>query len=263
MIGEPTTGVESVPTDRELQLADVFVELTAVLTGDYDIHAYTYRLSRICVEFLRATAAGIILQKTTGDLQLLVSSSDRMRLVELTECQTSEGPCYEALSEDRPAAEPELESAGVERWPTFAPRALEAGFRSVYAVPMRLREKRIGALNLFSDQTDALDARTLRLAQALADMTTIALTKQQMIEDQSELSRQLQAALTSRIAIEQAKGMIAEDLDVDVEEAFAVLRRASRSNNVRLIDLAQAVVDRALSPAALGGTLHSSPDHRS
>jgi AmiR/NasT family two-component response regulator len=97
-----------------------------------------------------------------------------------------------------------------------------------------------------------LDAGTLRIGQALADVATIGLLQQRAIHRRDVLTEQLQAALNSRVLIEQAKGVLAERLRVDLADAFTMLRSSARNHNRRLSDLAQAIVDgtEQLPPAA-------------
>src|SRR4029453_3421720 len=135
----------------------------------------------------------------------------------------------------------DLATAG--RWPRFAAAAAEVGFASVHAVPMRLRAEVIGALNLFDTEPGALDEGKLRIGQALADVATIGLLQQRAIHRRDTLTEQLQTALNSRVLIEQAKGVLAERLHLDMAEAFTLLPSGARSHNRRLSDLAQAIVD--------------------
>jgi GAF domain-containing protein len=133
-------------------------------------------------------------------------------------------------------------STATARWPRFAPRATAAGFRSVHAFPLRLRSEVIGALNVFgTDGVGPLDDADIPVVQALADVATIALLQERTIRRGEILSEQLQGALNSRIAIEQAKGAIAQANDVSVDEAFTLLRDYARRNNRRLSEVARAI----------------------
>jgi hypothetical protein len=146
----------------------------------------------------------------------------------------------------------------VERWPQFAPQAISAGFGSANALPLRLRSQVIGSLNLFHTGQGGLGGDELRLAQALADAATIGILQQRTIRHGEVVAGQLQAALTSRIVIEQAKGVLAERLHISTDDAFRVLRAAARSRNRLLSELATDVassagvgdIARLLGPAA-------------
>ena len=132
------------------------------------------------------------------------------------------------------------------RWPGFAAVALEAGFRSADAVPMRLRSQVIGALNLFRSEPGALSDSDVIVAQALADVATIALLQHRTAVAAEVVNEQLTGALNSRILIEQAKGIIAERHHLDMEQAFSRLRSHARNTNQRLSDLADEVVHGTL-----------------
>ncbi len=169
-----------------------------------------------------------------------------MQLIELFEVQTQDGPCLDCCRDGRPVREDDLQGAAG-RWTQFAPAALDAGFRSTYAVPMRLRDERIGALNLFADRVNGLTEADQALGQAMADVATIGLLHERVLDEQAVVSGQLQTALNSRIAVEQAKGLIAELADVDMGEAFLLLRSFARNHNRRLRDVVADVINRDLS----------------
>ena len=129
------------------------------------------------------------------------------------------------------------------RWPQFADQAGQAGFTAVQALPMRLRDQVIGALNLFRGTVGAFDPEVVHVGQALADVATISLLHDRSMRRTDTLNEQLQTALNSRVVIEQAKGKLAERLGIDVNQAFTLLRDQARNRNQRLSDLARAFVD--------------------
>jgi GAF domain-containing protein len=225
----------------EIQLADVFVEMADTLVDDFDVIDFLHVLTERCVHLLGVSAAGLLLTDQQGTLQVVAASSERTRLLELFQLQTDQGPCVDCFRTGRPVSVVDLTTAG--RWPRFAAAAAEVGFASVHAVPMRLRAEVIGALNLFDIHPGALDEGKLRIGQALADVATIGLLQQRAIHRRDTLTEQLQTALNSRVLIEQAKGVLAERLQLDMAEAFTLLRSDARSRNRRLSDLAQAIVD--------------------
>lgn len=225
----------------EIQLADVFVEMADTLVDDFDMIDFLHLLTERCVQVLGVSAAGLLLADGQGKLQVAAASSERTRLLELFQLQTDQGPCVDCFRSGQPVSAADMPSAA--RWPRFTAAAAEVGFASVYALPMRLRAEVIGAINLFDTAATELDTDKLRIGQALADVATIGLLQHRAIRDRDILTAQLQAALNSRVLIEQAKGVLAERLDLDVSAAFAVLRAEARSRNRRLSELAQAVVD--------------------
>ena len=220
---------------REALLARTLVELADNLVDDFDIVDLLTTLSDRCVEVLDIAAAGIMLVAPDGDLRVMTSSSEAMRVVELFELQSQEGPCLDCYRSGEAVVNHDLASADT-RWPVFAPVALDAGFRSADAVPMRLRSQIIGALNLFRSEPGALDDRDVIVAQALADVATIALLQHRTAAAAEVVNDQLMVALNSRILIEQAKGIIAERHHVDMEQAFSRLRTHARNRNQLLSD---------------------------
>lgn len=236
---------------RESKLARAFVRLADTLVNDFDIVEFLHGLSADSVEILGAQAAGVMLADGRGTLRLIASSEERMRLLELFELQGAEGPCLDAFSSGRPV------QAGVEdsrrRWPTFGPHAAEVGFRRMCAVPLRVRADTIGALNLFRGGDEPFTDAEIQLAQAMGEVAAIALLQERALREQGMLTGQLQAALNSRVTIEQAKGMLAEYLSVTVNEAFGLLRNYARENNRKLSEVAGDVVDRKISSDDLAG----------
>jgi GAF domain-containing protein len=183
-----------------------------------------------------------MLTDQTGRLRFMAASTPNAEALELIQLQNFEGPCLDCFTRGEPVVNADLAHAAP-RWPNFAPRAIELGYQSVHAFPMRLREHIIGALNLFGS-TDALfDAADVRVVQALADVATIALMQERTIRRAEELTEQLQSALTSRIVIEQAKGAVAALEGITTEDAFEILRNRARSSQKRLVDVAQDVLD--------------------
>ncbi len=229
---------------NDRQLAKAFVELADTLVDDFDVVDFLHQVTVRCADVLGVSAAGVLLADQRGTLQVVAASTEQTRLLELLQLQTDQGPCPECFHTGRPIAVADLESAA-NRWPRFIDAARRIGFASVHALPMRLRTDVIGALNLFGSQPGALDADTIRLGQALADVATIGLLQARAIHQRDTIAEQLQTALNSRIIIEQAKGVIAERRQLDMDQSFTLLRSTARNNNRRLSDLARAIVDRS------------------
>jgi transcriptional regulator with GAF, ATPase, and Fis domain len=226
----------------ETQLADVFVEMADTLIDDFDVIEFLHVLTERCVELLGVSAAGLLLTDQRDTLQVVAASSERTRLLELFQLQTDQGPCLDCFNSGQPVSVADL-TLTTARWPRFAAAAAEVGYAAVHALPMRLRSEVIGALNLFDLRPGAIDEEKLRIGQALADVATIGLLQQRAIHQRDTLTEQLQTALNSRVLIEQAKGVLAERLQVDVGRAFTILRDGARSRNRRLSELSQAIVD--------------------
>lgn len=230
-------------TTTEGRLARTMVDLADSLVDDFDVVDLLTLLTDRCVDVLHVAAAGVMLLAAEGDLRVVASSSEEMRVLELFELQSEEGPCLDCYRTGEAVLNQHLIKVGG-RWPRFGPVALDAGFRSVHAVPMRLRGVVIGALNLF--RADEGEIEDVLIAQALADIATIAILQQRAASQAHLVNEQLHHALNSRIVIEQAKGMLAERAGLDMEQAFSWLRDHARSHNQLLADVARAVIDGTL-----------------
>lgn len=232
---------------RESLLARTLVELADTLVDDFDVVELLTRLSDRCVDVLDVGAAGLMLASPDGDLRVMASSSDAMRVLELFELQAEEGPCPDCYRTSATVVNEDLNTVNG-RWPRFAPQALAAGFQSVCAIPMRLRGRTIGALNLFRVERGAMRESDVIAAQAFADIATIAILQHRAAVEAQVLNEQLNHALNSRIVIEQAKGVLAERTGLDMEHAFSRLRKYSRDHNLRLVDVAHGVVEGSVKP---------------
>jgi transcriptional regulator with GAF, ATPase, and Fis domain len=241
---------------RERALAEAFVTLADTLVTDYDVIDVLHQLTVECVELLRVDAAGLLLSDQRGTLQMAAASTERARVVELFQLQSDEGPCLDCFRTSQPIAAPDLR--GMTEWPRFIAHTLDTGYRSVHAVPMRLRTETIGALNLFGIEPRALGPNELRIAQALADVATIGILQERAIRRREVLAEQLQVALNSRVIIEQAKGVLAERGQLEMDRAFEVLRGYARSTQQRLSDVALGVANRTIAADVVLGPLRGS-----
>lgn len=232
---------------REREVSRLFTSLADTLVNEYDVADLLQRLVDGARSVLVVDAVGVLLGSSGEQLALSAASDEDMRTLEVFELQFETGPCYEAYHTGNTVSVDDLENER-ERWPEFIPRALELGFRSAQAFPLRLREHTIGALNVFREDVSPFDEDDIALGQALADMATIGILHERALTDAETRARQLQGALESRVTIEQAKGMLAERLDVPPGEAFARMRDHSRNHNMKLREICRRVVDEGFTP---------------
>jgi GAF domain-containing protein len=235
---------------REERLIETLVELADTLVDDFDVIEFLHTLTSRATELLDAVEAGLLLADPGGHLQLMASSSERTRALELFQLQNEEGPCLECYRTGKPVIAEDLD-AERGRWPRFVPEACKDGFASVHAVPLRLRQDVIGALGLFGAASGRLSEADLMACQGMAHIATISLLHQRAIGEAHTTANQLQLALNSRIVIEQAKGVLAERGSIDMDEAFQTLRTYARNHNRRLSGVADDVVHRNVDIAEL------------
>ncbi len=235
---------------RESLVVATLVELADNLVDNFDVIDILTVLSYRSVEAIDVDAAGVMLALPGGELQFVASSSESMRVLELFQIQSNEGPCVDCFTSGEAVISDSL-SVPDARWPAFTPRAIELGFHAVHCLPMRLRGRTLGALNLFRVHAGAVSNEDIIVAQGLADIATIAILQHQISLNAQRVNDQLNYALNSRIIIEQAKGKIAQASRCDMDAAFDQLRSHARGHNYRLTDLATMVVNGSIPIATL------------
>jgi transcriptional regulator with GAF, ATPase, and Fis domain len=223
-------------------LSDTFVDLADTMVDDFDVIDFLHMLTDRSVRLLSVSAAGVVLADPRGELRVAAASNEAAGLIELFQIQNDQGPCLDCFRTGQPVTAADLAGQG-QRWPRFAAAATRAGFGAVDALPMRLRDQVIGALNLFSARTGPLGPAEMRIGQGLADVATIGLLQERNVRRAETLAEQLQAALNSRVVIEQAKGKLAERAALDMNQAFTLLRQHARNTNQRLTDVARYVIE--------------------
>ncbi|MDT5360975.1 MAG: hypothetical protein QOC69_2737 [Mycobacterium sp.] len=243
---------EIVMDGREGPLVHAFVALADTLVDDYDVVEFAQELVEDCVSLLDVDSAGLLLADLRGGLQMLASTSEQTRLLELLQLQSDAGPCLQAYRTGQQVLVDDL-SFDTDRWPEFATRASGEGLRSVIAIPLRLRTERVGALNLFRREPGMMTDSDLLVAQALADVATIGILHQRVLTRGALVNSQLQTALNSRVLIEQAKGVLAERQGLDMDQAFVQLRSMARNSNRHLSDTARAVIENPSNALPHGG----------
>jgi transcriptional regulator with GAF, ATPase, and Fis domain len=228
---------------REQQLLQVFVKLADTLVADFDVVELLQMLVETCQETFDVTAAAILLSGDDG-LDLIASTSEESRTVELMVLGSEEGPCLDAFHRGAAVTVPDLREGA--EWPRFRTVAIENGFSAVHALPMRLRDESIGALTLFESRDEVMGASDVEAAQALADVATIGILQERAIRENQTVRRQLQSALDSRVVIEQAKGVVAYTHGEGMDEAFRRIRSYARESRRPLTEVSRAIVAREI-----------------
>lgn len=230
---------------RAGRVSAAFVKITDTLVADYDVFDLLHALVDESVAILDAAAAGLVLVDPAGDLQVMASTSEESQLVEVLQLEADAGPCVDCFRTGAVVAIEDIAAQG-SGWPLFQSSALSQGFQSVHAVPMRLRSRIIGALNLFGHEAGPLSSEDAAIAQAFADVATIAILQERAARETALINEQLKRALNSRILIEQAKGVVAQTSNVDMNAAFALLRNYARAHNQTVYDTAEKIINRRI-----------------
>lgn len=257
--------MSDVGTDRQELLSDAFVGLADTLVDEYDVIDLLDRLVGYSVALLAADAAGVLLADGRRRLRVVASTNEQTEWMELMQLQADEGPCVESFRTATPVSIVDLADADgtAERWPRFLAAVQDRGaFRSVHALPLRLRGEAIGTLNLFHREPGPLPEADLSLGQALADMATIGILSERAVRRSETANEQLQTALNNRVVVEQAKGVLAEHGGLGMDAAFDRLRRYARNHNRRLSDVAREVVDAGLAGEVLAVPTAVNPGRR-
>ena len=229
---------------REERLLAAVIDAVDTLVDDFDLIDFLHTLCGRCTELLDVSAVGVMLADPGGRLQLIAASDEHTRLLELFALQHEEGPCVDCHRDGSPRLNIDLNSpAQTGSFPAFAQQAREAGYAVSHALPMRLRDQVVGAMNLFHTSKQDLTGADAQVAQALADVATIAILQHRTIAQSNQERSQLQAALSSRIVIEQAKGILAERWQTSLDLAFDALRRHTRGHQLRLSDVCRQVIN--------------------
>jgi ANTAR domain/GAF domain len=249
-------------TAREARVLAAVVSLVDSLLDDFDVVELLTSLTERCAELLEVEAAGFLLADPLHQLRLLAATSEQARELELFQLQADEGPCVDCYASGQPVSIADIQQAAG-RWPRFVPAAIEAGFASVHAVPMRAAGIVLGALGLFGARPVELTDADLLMSQALTHIACVALL-QEHPPTPFTVMPQLRSALTSRTVIEQAKGLLREMLGVSVEEAFQLLRTYARVKREHLTEVARRLMsDRHSRPLLIAefAELLAAPPH--
>jgi GAF domain-containing protein len=228
----------------DAEFAHVMAEAVRTLASDFEFLDLAHQLTVSTASLLGAGAAGVMLEDATGRLQVLSASDEDTRLLEIFELQREEGPCYECWRSGTVVTAPDILTG--DRWPSFVKEARTLGFVSAAAVPLRLRARVVGALNVFWTTPWTVSAQDMDAVQALADVAAVGLVQQRLARESGVVAEQLGNALHSRVTIEQAKGLVATKAHVDIDDAFGILEAYAVASGSSVVAVAQDVVDRII-----------------
>lgn len=221
-----------------IELAETFGEAARSLQAEGDVNATLTRLVHLAVETFEACEhAGISLIRRR-EISSGPRTDDVPAILEDLQSEVGEGPCLDAIKEQETFRTGRLSQEG--RWPDFSQRAHdETGVESVLSLRLFVEEDTMGALNLYSKQVDAFGDDDVAVGAVFAAHGAVAMAG-------ARNEGNLQHAFNSRVIIEQAKGKLAGEHGISVDEAFELLRSHARNNNVKIDAVAHAVVERDL-----------------
>jgi GAF domain-containing protein len=226
-------------------LGVVLADFAKLLAEDHGTAEVLHRLGDYVTDLLPVDGVGILLATSQGGVEVATANTDAGRAVEELEVELLEGPCTDCMETGEQVLAPDL-AALADRYPRFAPKATDAGIRSIHAFPMSLRGQQLGSMDVVATNPTHLDAGHMSTAQVLADVAITYVANTRMLHDKTTLATQLQHALDSRVIIEQAKGILAERHQLTVTAAFDRLRQYARGNQRKLHQVASEIVQGEL-----------------
>ncbi len=244
-VSSPEHDMEIDTVTRERLLLDTLVELADTLVADFDVVGLLDLLTRRCAQLFSLKGAGAVLVDQHGYLRVMACSTEQIWLTDVLQAQNHDGPLLDSYRSGKANSDGDLEAAR-SRWPTFAPLAIDAGIRSVFAFPLHLRDALLGALGLFGTETAALSADEARRAKALADVASVGIVQFAVAHDHDALAARVGIAMQNRTIVEQAQGMLAESNRVELDQAFTLLRRYAQIHDQRLTEVAFTIVTGGL-----------------
>jgi GAF domain-containing protein len=179
-------------------------------------------------------AAGVLLIGKANSFETVAQTSDLMFKLDELQMRFNEGPCYEAALDEIVVRTDDFRKEP--RFPKYAPAVVELGVLSALSFKLYTADRTAGALNLFGFEPKLWDSEAETIGIVLAGHAAAAILA-------SQEGDQLQSALSTRDRIGQAKGIIMERFGIDDVGAFAMLRKLSQESNVKLVEVAQRVIE--------------------
>lgn len=216
--------------------------LSRFLVGDASVRDTLQQIVNLSTAAIApATHCGITML-VEDKVTTSVATDPEVQRIDRAQYEANSGPCLDAFRNSEVNGIPSTEHD--ERWPRFSAAAFAHGIRSTLSLPMRAGPTPVGALNLYSVDVDAFSDADSETGEAFATQAAVVVFNAQAYSDARALNENLTAALESRAVIEQAKGILMSESDVDPDEAFAMLVRASQRQNRKLRDIAEEIVGR-------------------
>jgi GAF domain-containing protein len=225
-------------------LHELFARFARCLADGYALRDVIEQLGQDIRATLGVAGAGVMVEDDDANLRFISTSDSTLRTIEQLQIELGEGPCLLAYQKAEQVIAADLSDDP--RFPRFGVLAVSAGLRAVYSFPMIQGDQPIGAMNLYRSSPGPLTAEQISIGQMFADVASAFIVHAREDDHRALLNRQLQAALDSRVVIEQAKGFVRARRNVDAVCAFEALRRYARNNSTRLLDVANLVLEGEL-----------------
>jgi GAF domain-containing protein len=245
---EPMTPDKGI--DEEL-LTRVLGEFARTLAGRFDVSEVLYRLSEHVIEILGVEGTGVSVVDKEGKLRPVTAPNELTRQLESCEEEHQQGPCVDAFHQGDVVVVADL-AGYAERWPEWCREADRLGVQAVLGIPLLVRDESLGAMNIYSSEPRQWRDSEVRVARVLCDIAASYVSNASDLDEAQRTAEQLQEALDSRIIIEQAKGVLAAEQRISVDDAFQILRDHSRRHGASLRSVAEAVVNLGLRPVRRG-----------
>jgi hypothetical protein len=219
-------------------------QIVAALHGRTgDGRSLAERLCRDCAHDLDLTGTALSLADDEGLQAVLGASGAVAEDLEKLQFELGEGPTVTASRDNEPSLHPFLDHTAVETWPGFAPAALEAGIRAVFALPLRTGAVRLGALGLYRATPGPLSGRATSAAFAYADAAVVLfLHLQAGTPSEEALHAEMEAPLERNAEVHQATGFLSVTASVGVTEALLMLRAHAFASERPLLQVARDVL---------------------
>ena len=225
---------------EEFTAAGDLRELHGALLSTQSVEQFLHEMAVLAARLVRrGLSCGMTMQPSGKPVTVACSDPVAARVDEV-QYELDDGPCLHAMRDGHVVQI--KDTAEKARWPEFEAQAASHGVRSCLALPLTADGKPVGALNLYSREASAFGVAEARRAENFADNASGVLSLAVRLASHAALIEQLRSSLTSRTVIDQALGIIMAREHCTQARAFAILRSASQNSNVKLRDIASAVV---------------------
>jgi GAF domain-containing protein len=224
-------------------LLESLERFATTLTSGYGVGDVLHDLTEEITGVLDLTGAGVTLVQD-GKQRFVTAAVEAIARLERVQEDHQVGPCVDAVTTAQPVTVSDLNDGDAsQRWPEYTNAAKSFGIRAVAGIPMLAEGTAVGAVNLYSRQPSTWSAEELQVASVFANIATSYLVHASASRQHQRTAEQLQQALSTRLDIEQAKGVLATQRQINIDDAFLLLRKHARDHGVRIHDVARAVVN--------------------